>query len=446
MNELEKKFRKLLDEQLPQYEEQRFLLAVSGGLDSVVLAHLFENVRMNFSIAHCNFTLRGEESDGDEVFVKNLAERMEMTFFSKRFDTREYAQVNKLSIQMAARELRYNWFRELLKQHRFSRLVTAHHRNDQAETFFINLGRGTGIDGLSGMHVLDALLFRPLLPFTRCELERYAKEQGLTWREDSTNATTVYARNKIRHDVIPELEKLYPNFVTALGDAMDRLQDINSYYRMHMEADKNRMLRKNEFGFEFDFRELMQAPVPRLLLYELLRGFGFRFPVVQQMLEHHEKDSGKKFFSHTHRAVISRGMVLITRLSPEDLEVYEIPDLHFRMEHPLQVNIKREKNTGEWSTDPYTATFDAQQLRFPLSLRRWHKGDAFVPLGMKGKKKLSDFFIDARFSLVEKENVWVLCSADQIVWVVGHRIDDRYKVKADTDERIVVSVENSSTL
>ncbi|HAA01641.1 MAG TPA: tRNA lysidine(34) synthetase TilS [Flavobacteriales bacterium] len=441
MHTLEKAFRKVIDEALPHLEEQHFLLAVSGGVDSVVLADLFFRSRLNFTIVHCNFQLRGEESERDESFVKQLASRYDVECLVRSFDTLSYAGTNHLSIQMAARELRYDWFRELMRTQRYSQLVTAHHRNDQAETFFINLLRGSGIEGLSGMRILEGTLFRPLLPFHRREIEGFANDTRLKWVEDSSNTSSDYLRNRIRMELIPVAEDIRSGAVEQIGEAMDRLADVNAYYKLHMEDERRRILQKNEFGYEFVMEDVMKSPVPRLMLFELMRGFGFRYPVIRQLLDHHQNNSGKKFFSSTHRAVLSRGVVVVTRITPEDLQIYEIVEGADNLQEPIRLTIRRKKYTGEIPTSPFHVVLDASRIEFPLALRRWHKGDSFIPLGMKGRKKLSDFFIDLKLSLVEKEQAWVLCSGDQLLWVVGHRIDERYKAHPETVEVLEISVE-----
>lgn len=442
MNELEKKFRILIDEHLPQFEEQRFLLAVSGGVDSVVLSQLMHRLRFNFTIAHCNFQLRGEESNRDEQFVQQLAMELDVPFLVRHFDTLAYAEKEKISVQMAARDLRYEWFRELLKKQKFTFLVTAHHLNDQAETFFVQAFRSAGIEGLSGMKILERDVFRPLLPFSREEILHFAQEHRITWCEDSSNAETHYLRNQIRHDLFPLIEKSQPHVVRAISNSMQHLSDVNQWYRHHMDLRKSELLRKNEFGWVFSIDEILQDPVPRLLMFELLRPFGFHHSSVAQILDRHLRDSGKKFFSHTHRLVLNRGLGLLTTLAPEDLEVHEIAEGETLLEYPLRIQLEYIQGKPEPVPDKNSIYVDADLLQFPLSLRRWHKGDSFIPFGMKGRKKLSDFFIDQKMSIPEKEQVWVLTSADKIVWLVGIRADDRFKLSEKTTRSVKLSIDS----
>lgn len=429
-----------MDDVFPEPGEHKFLLAVSAGVDSVVLADLFARCKYNFSIVHCNFQLRGEESDGDAQFAETLAEKLDVPFFQKRFDVTAYMEKEKVSVQMAARDLRYSWFRDVLKQHKFSHVVTAHHANDQAETFFIQLTRGAGMDGLSGMRVLEGQLLRPLLSFSKNELVHYATQHKLSWREDSSNAEDKYLRNRIRHELIPVMENIAPAFLETMAETMLRFQDYQDFFRAQMEEWRQRYFKKVEFGFEMEMEHIRQSPAPKLVLYELLRPFGFRGSVIAQMLDHHEVHSGLKFFSSTHRVVLSRGILLVTRITPEDLEIYEIAKGQTRVEFPVPLHLEWREGELVPDNEKTTAWLNAELLKFPLSVRSWHKGDSFFPLGMKGRKKLSDFFIDLKLSPVEKEQVKVLCSGDQIVWVIGYRIDDRYRIKSDTQRALVVTL------
>lgn len=423
----------ITDRYIPELEGKKFLLAVSGGLDSVVLMHIFQQLRLNYVIAHCNFGLRGKESDGDEEFVRSLAEKQDVLFFSTRFDTGEVAYVRKISTQMAARDLRYEWFYELLKKNKIDFLVTAHHKNDQIETFLINLLRGCGIDGLSGMKVLDGKLFRPLLDCSKEEILAHANHHQLVWREDSSNQKTDYLRNKLRLDIIPQLREIAPAFEKVMSENIRRLNETGMMYRSLTEEKIKHYLIKNDFGFQINLKELSREKTPALILFEILRDFGFNYVTAENILKDHHDRSGKKFFSGTYRAVDHRGNLLLTRLAPKQIEMHVLEDFTPHIEFP--VSLKMEKipvEKLEIHPDPKYAHLDADLLKFPLHIRRWHEGDVFKPFGMKGRKKLSDYFIDAKFSLVEKENCWLLCSADQIVWLIGYRIDDKFRVGKNT--------------
>ncbi len=432
-------FRKILDEHLPDLEEKKFLLAVSGGLDSVVLCHLFARARLNFAIAHCNFKLRNEESDEDERWVKHLAQQLEVPYYSESFATAELAEKEKISIQMMARDLRYQWFHELCRLRKADYIVTAHHRDDQVETFFINLLRGSGLDGLTGMKIAEGRLFRPLLPFSREEITAYARQHEVTWREDSSNASTLYLRNRLRHELLPLFEQINPSFYATVAETMEKMADIQQFYHLQMTPLKNRLLQRNAFGYEISLEEVKAQAVPRLVLFELLRQFGFNRSHIDTILSAPAADSGKKFFSAGYRAVNHRGQLLITRISPEDLTLHEIAEGQTQLDEPIRLRLDIQSPEEAISRDSRIACFDAGQLTFPLVLRKWHKGDSFFPFGMKGRKKLSDFFIDQKLSLVEKEHCYVLCSGDQLIWVVGYRIDNRYRVNPET--RSVLRIE-----
>jgi tRNA(Ile)-lysidine synthase len=329
---------------------------------------------------------------------------------------------------MAARDLRYEWFREVAQKNRYDYIVTAHQQNDQAETFFINLLRGTGLDGLTGMQVLEGNLFRPLLSFQKEEIKSYAQQNKWSWREDSSNAQNDYIRNRIRNLVFPELEKISPAFIEMLAGTMDKLHETGLIYKQHIDLKKEKYLVKNDFGYEIELKSLLKEPVPQLLLFEILRPFYFHYNTCRTIINDHQSDSGKKFFSSSHRLVNHRGTLLITRITPEDLVIYEIPEGVELPDTPVPLKVNMISGPAVPENNPDIAMLDAARIKFPLLVRKWHKGDAFVPLGMKGRKKLSDYFIDQKFSLVQKENVWLVCSEDQVIWIVGHRIDDRFKV------------------
>ncbi|MFZ5552673.1 MAG: tRNA lysidine(34) synthetase TilS [Bacteroidota bacterium] len=428
---MKEKFREIVDVGIPELEEKKFLLAVSGGIDSVVLAHLFYESRLNFSIAHFNFSLRGEESDRDEQLVQHLAENYDARFFIRKADTVVYAEEKGISIQMAARELRYEWFYELCRQNKLDYIVTAHHRNDQVETFFINLARGTGIEGLTGMKTTDGKLFRPLLGFSKQELENYAQTHHLSWRDDESNNSVKYQRNKIRLDIIPKLEELNSAFIQNTAECMERLNAVNIIYKQFVEEKRQQFVVKNDFGWEIDLQQLKKEKIAIHLLYEMLRPYNFHSKTVKDIFEERKKETGKKFFSTTHRVVNHRGILLITKLIAEDLETFQIHENDEEVLFPVKMKIEKLPK-GEIIKSDKIVQLDYDKIRFPVMIRKWYRGDSFFPLGMKGRKKLSDFFIDNKYSLVEKENIYVLVSGDQVIWVIGKRLDDRFKITEQT--------------
>ncbi|NHF59820.1 tRNA lysidine(34) synthetase TilS [Flavobacteriaceae bacterium TP-CH-4] len=412
----------------PELLSERFLLACSGGLDSVVLAHCCTTMDMEFALAHCNFRLRGEESDGDERFVANLAKSLNKYLFITHFDTIGYVNKNKVSVQMAARELRYTWFAEIMKQQGIDTLVTAHQADDNLETFFINLSRGTGIDGLKGIPPKTDTVSRPLLAFSRAEILEYAKASRLEWREDSSNRETYYLRNKIRHEIAPILNELHP----AFQDNFDRTQAYLGDTALVLEA-YNKKLRSELFQSEngvvrIEITDLQQLHPLKPHMHLLLKDFGFTaWNDIEGLLT---ATSGKEVRSKTHRLVKDRKQLLLEKLGYLDTRTYHIHENQREMTHPFRLKIECSDELGETAVN--TLYVDKETLKYPLTVRKWQKGDYFHPLGMKGRKKLSKYFKDEKVDVISKDKQWLLCSDNQIVWVVGKRADERFKVRKDT--------------
>ncbi|MFD1096459.1 tRNA lysidine(34) synthetase TilS [Salegentibacter chungangensis] len=431
---MEKSFKNLIKTRFPYFIQSRLLLAVSGGVDSVVLARLCEKARLDFSIAHCNFNLRGEESDKDQQFVEDLAEDLDVAMYSQNFDTEKYAEDKGISIQMAARELRYDWFDELRNLFKFDYVLTAHHANDNLETFLINLVRGTGLEGLSGIKVENNKIIRPLLEFTRKEIEEYAKRENIDWREDSSNASTKYMRNKIRHDIVPALEDLNPQLLQSFAQTQSHLKENQDLVEDYISLIYPKIVRKDKYGYSLDINFLKKIPHPKSVLYQLLKSFGFtEWDDVFNLME---AQSGKMVFSGTHRLIKDRESLILTEIIPENnnstFRIEEGED--FAMLPAGTFHISEVSEIEE--TGPSCIYVNKEKLEFPLILRKWKQGDYFYPFGMKGKKKLSDFFKDKKLSLPEKENSWLLCSGEKIVWVVNQRADDRFAISAP-DQKIL---------
>ena len=409
----------------------RILVAVSGGLDSIVLLDLLVKHGMNdLAVVHCNFQLRGKNSDDDEKFVKNLAKKYKLPIFYKRFDTISKQKQSKQSTQMIARNLRYAYFSELLKKENYDYVAVAHHADDQIETFFINLLRSAGVKGLRGMLPKREQVIRPLLKFTRQELENYAVKNNLKHREDTSNSEDYYLRNNIRHHLIPCLETLDKSAKASILQTMENLQDLETQSLQDLET---------------------------------LQKCGFSASQIRNIQKAIDGQSGKQFTSKTHRAVTHGGQLIIesnigtysfgggstavglsiagSTCQNRSTEVEPPPNISTRHLAPRTsylvtlVNIENFK----LDTNPNIAQLDFDKLQFPLTLRHWKKGDFFVPFGQRGKQKLSDFFINQKLSRFEKEQIWLLCSGDDIVWIVGHRIDDRYKITSKTKQVLVVT-------
>ena len=432
-------FQNHINQNLSFLNKSRLLIAISGGLDSVVLTHLCHQLKLNLALAHCNFNLRGDESDGDEEFVLQLAEDLDLEVFIESFETEDYAKTYKLSTQMAARELRYNWFEELAEQLNFDFILTAHHADDNLETFLINLSRGTGLDGLMGIPEVNNKIVRPLLTFSREDIETYAKTNKLTWREDSSNASNKYLRNKLRHDVIPVLKEINPFLLQNFESTQNHLQDSKQIIEdTIVRIQKKAVYVDNDNVIKLSIKKLKKLSNPKAYLFELLKDFNFtEWDDVTNLLD---AQSGKQVFSSTHRLLKDRDyLMLIENNSEETLESISISE-----------DKKQLKTTfGTLFFDEADAIFDAQtnliyvdkaKLKHPLMLRKWEEGDFFYPSGMTGKKKLSKYFKDEKMSLIEKENTWLLCSEKDIVWVIGRRADNRFLATENTKQILKIEL------
>lgn len=395
----------------------------------MVLAHLCSKLNLNIALAHCNFNLRGNESDEDENFVIELADNLELEVFIERFETEVYARTQKISIQMAARELRYKWFEDLKETLGFDYIFTAHHANDNLETVLINFVRGTGLEGLTGIPERNGNIIRPLLAFSREEIEDYARISHLNWREDSSNTSVKYLRNKIRHEILPKLFELNPKMLETFEVTRNNLNESAVLVDDYISALFPRIAKEEEFGYSFRIKLLKTIPHLKAVLYELFKSFGFtEWNDVYDLLE---AQPGKIVYSKTHRLIKDRENLLLTLLpDPEEREFEILAGEEVVM---LPIGTFQFEEVGELSeADAKTIFLDLNKLQFPLTVRKWEKGDYFIPFGMKGKKKLSKFFKDEKLSLPEKENCWLLCSRNEIVWVIGHRADARFRVEKET--------------
>jgi len=424
------------------------LLAVSGGVDSMVLCDLLDRLNFRFALAHCNFNLRGEMSDQDEAFVQEEALKRKKEIHTISFDTKDFAQKQKVSIQMAARELRYNWFQEIVAKNEFDYLLTAHHADDSLETFFINLLRGTGIDGLIGIPENTSWLIRPLLAFTKKEIESYGNENGLAWREDHSNDDTKYLRNKIRKELIPVLKELNPTFMDSFSSTIDHLSGSRKIINDKMDEVRKEVIETSsanlEEGIKINIKLLLNYSDNTAYLYQIFYPYGFRqWKDIRSLLK---AQSGKQLYSKTHR-IIKHGHYLLLSTRSENIdqsdsfEIFE--DQQFLSLEQGTIKLESLESDGHFkiNKDIRTAQFNKDLLRFPLIVRKWRKGDYFCPIGMKGKKKLSDFFKDEKYSLLQKENIWLLCSGENIIWLIGKRIDNRYKVTDKTKFILNASLE-----
>ncbi|SIN80681.1 tRNA lysidine(34) synthetase TilS [Chitinophaga niabensis] len=410
------------------------LLAVSGGLDSIVLTHLCVQAGIKVEMAHCNFQLRGAESERDETFVRTLAESYGIPLFVRRFDTETYAAAHKRSIQVAARELRYQWLEELRQERGLSFIATAHHMQDNVETVWMNLSKGTGIAGLHGILPVQGRIVRPLLFATREEIKAYADAENLQHVEDSSNTTDKYTRNFFRHQVLPRLEEVLPEVVKNTGSSIERFREAEILYRQAVEIHKKKLIEQRGEEYFIPILKLQQAVPLATIAYEILKPFQCSTAQAAQVVELLNSEPGKWIATATHRIVRDRKWLIITPLEATASTHFIIEEAQHLVQLPDML-LKLEQLAREGFTVPATASIaclDLQQVQFPLILRRWKKGDYFYPLGMAKKKKLSRFFIDQKLSLPEKEKVWVLESHKRIIWVAGMRIDDRFKITDKT--------------
>jgi tRNA(Ile)-lysidine synthase len=412
--------------------QDKLLVAVSGGVDSVVLCHLLKSYDLNFAIAHCNFGLRGKESDEDEAFVEELAEDLEVNIHLKKFDTRPLIEESGISIQMAARTLRYEWFSLLAEQKEYARILTAHHQNDLIETVLLNLVRGTGIAGLHGIKPKSGNLIRPLLFASKEEILDYANTNKLSWREDSSNESTKYQRNLLRLEVIPLLKKINPNLENTLQQSIEKISAAETIFNNYIEGCRIDFLSVKENHTLLEYSFLQEESEPRIILFELLKPFGFNYTQANEIFESLNKEAGKKFFSSSHFLVKDRGVLIITeKKDSENRAEVKIQAICKNIFLPWSgQNLSMEIMTGYTTNDPSSVAYlDYKKLKYPLLVRPWQAGDNFHPLGMNGKKKVSDFLNDLKIPVNLKENISVLLSGQDIVWVVGLRIDEHYKAE-----------------
>ncbi len=419
----------------PFLEGHPILVACSGGVDSMTLAHLSIQAGLEVTLAHCNFKLRGKESDDDEALVRQWARTHNVAVITKSFDTQTYAAQHRGSLQMAARTLRYRWFQELVDSRGFAYVLTAHHADDTLETFLINLSRGTGIDGLLGIPAQQGNIIRPLLPYSRNTLLDYAKAEGIAWREDQSNADPKYLRNKIRHELVPTLKTLHPAFLNNFKRTQQHLQQTQSLLREHLSQTKQSLFETYEDYFIIDIQKLLQLQPLDAYLYGLFSEYGFTaWQDIPMLLA---ATSGKQIYSKTHSLLKDRTHLILSKRTTEVIQVFQVSETGTCDDAPVQLVLE---SVISLDSAPRNVIYvDKEKLKFPLQLRKWEKGDYFYPFGGTGKKKLSKFFKDERMHLKSKAKQWLLCSGNAIVWVVGRRPDDRFKVDPTTQNIIKIT-------
>ena len=421
------KFKEHININFPFLKDKKLLIAISGGVDSVVLAHLFSELNFNISLAHCNFQLREKESNLDEEFVKLLSQKTSNQIFTIKFDTEKFASKNKFSIQIAARELRYNWFQKIIKKHSFDYVLTAHHADDNLETFLINLTRGSGLDGFTGIPKINGNIVRPLLAFSREEILAYAKTNTIDWREDASNATTKYIRNKIRHKVLPVLKEINPNLLETFAKTIENLQESKQIIEDKIADISSEVINSENDILKINIEKIIQLSNPKAYLYQLLKAHNFtEWNDVSNLLS---AQSGKHVFSKTHRLIKDRAFLLLSKnVISNEKELFLIDESQSEITHPIHLNF--EVVQQKFTENKQTIYVDKDLLKYPLIVRKWQNGDYLYPLGMQGKKKLSKYFKDEKLSLLEKENTLLLCNSEnEIIWVLNYRQDNRFSLK-----------------
>lgn len=432
---IQKKVAQYIDTEHLLSSKDKVIVALSGGADSVALLRILHTLGYSCEAAHCNFHLRGTESDRDEEFVRKLCKTMGISLHTVHFETEQYAIENKISIEMAARELRYHWFTEIKKKTNADVIAVAHHRDDSVETILLNLIRGTGIDGLLGIRPKNGDIVRPLLCVSRKEIIDYLQSIGQEYVTDSTNLQDEYTRNKIRLTLLPLMQEINPLVKEHIIDTSNYLYDVANIYNKGIEKGKQRVMENENIRIS----ALLEEPSPEALLFEILSPLGFNSAQIKNILAALEKQTGKQFISKEGwRVVKDRGMLLVDKkIAPpltgkeEEKEAPPFRLIREEREYTKDFVIPRER---------HIACLDADKLTEELYLRKWRIGDVFIPFGMKGKKKVSDYLTDRKFSIIQKERQWVLCCGDKIVWIVGERTDNRFRIDKDTKRIIILKI------
>lgn len=419
-------------------DNSKVIVGVSGGADSVALLDILHSLKLECIVAHCNFHLRGEESNRDAFFVEELCQKYNLKYERIDFDTEAYAEIHSISIEMAARELRYDWFEQIRVIHLADKIAVAHHRDDSVETILLNLIRGTGIRGLTGIAPQNGNIIRPLLCLTRSDILDYLKERGLNYVDDSTNNEDLYTRNKIRLKIIPLLETINPSVKDSIIRTAEHLSQVENIYKFYIQQVKADVFKDDSINISTLIRYLE----PEAILYELLSPYNFNTATVRQIFESLISQSGKVFYSETHKLVKDRELFLIKKRENLSVESFTIQQDETDISYPIQMTIETVKADESLTIekDKNLLYLDKNKVTFPLTIRRWHQGDWFIPFGMKGKKKVSDYFTDRKYNLFEKEEAWLLCSGNNIIWIIGERSDERYKIDQNTEEVIKIQV------
>lgn len=425
--------------------EHRILLAVSGGIDSVVMSHLFARAGYRFGIGHCNFQLRGKDSDEDQQFVAALARQLSVPFYSTSFDTTELASRHQQSIQMEARALRYDWLEKVRNQEEYDWIATAHQLEDSIETLLYNFAKGCGIHGLQGIPERNGQIIRPLLFATKAEIIAFQTGNNIAYREDHSNASDKYARNKIRHHIIPVLQSLNPQFIPTAGDNIQRLQDAAALMNETVEQLKQQFVQEKKGQISIQRKGLHELPALKTLLYEWLKPYGFNSSQVAQLLTSNHDQPGRLFYSPSHQLLVDRTHFLVQAHNPvqDEMEshLFEWDMVDLLVTNGRFLLEKKSANPGHFPNDPNCVFLQLEKEAFPLKLRHWRAGDTFQPLGMGGRhQKLQDFFSNQKVTRFDKSRIWIVeTKQGEICWIVGYRIDERFKLQSDGNPFIALT-------
>lgn len=432
------KFKEHIDLHFPFLKKGKSLIAVSGGIDSVVLTHLCHQLGFDFSLCHCNFKLRGQESDDDEAFVKNLGKELQVPTYTTFFETEKFAKQHKLSIQIAARDLRYQWFYELLENKSYDYVLTAHNTNDNLETFLINMTRGSGLKGFTGIPAINQQSIRPLLRFSRDEITLYAIKNEIVWREDKSNSSIKYIRNKIRHKILPVLKEINPHLLENFQKTIENLKESESIVDDFTKNISDQIITREGKLIKLSIKELKQLRNKKAYLYQILSDYGFS--QWNDILDLISAQPGKQIFSKTHRLIKDRYFIILTKINKNQLKnpvIIEESDLEIK----TPIHICFEQTSEDVPMNQSEIIVNKELLNYPLRLRKWRHGDGMYPIGMTGSKKISQLFKDNKLSLIDKEKIWLLVDANNtIIWVVGLRQDRRFAVSETDKNRLKISL------
>jgi len=422
------------------YNNSKILLAVSGGADSVAMLDLFANTNYECAIAHCNFHLRDKDSSLDEEYVKLLSDKYKFKYFKIDFDTKKYANENGISIEMAARELRYTWFEKIRIENSYNFIATAHHKDDIIETFFINLARGTGIRGLTGISSVKNKILRPLLFADKNQIIDYLKKGKIKYRIDTSNFDVKIIRNKIRHEIIPAFQEINSSFSKKILQTVKYLNQAEQVLDNNLNTVKKHVIKTIDKLTYINIKKLKQHKPEKFFLFEILKEYNFNSKQVEGIYKAINKESGKQFYSNTHKLINDREQLIIeqNKISKNIEILIKKNDTNIQLSGNKHINIEVFANLKDYKIkkNRNIGIFDYDRLEFPLTIRNWQKGDYFYPFGMKHKKKLSDFFIDQKISVIEKETIKLLISRGEIIWIIGYRTDNRFKITRNTNKII----------